>query len=238
MSGVVTGVPSSWGDAGPTTQRLPKQYLPVAGRPLIYHALAALCSVSRVVRVFVALAPGDTLWGNYDWSDLDDKLRPLFCGGATRAESVANGLAAMTEEVMTTDWVLVHDAVRPCVLPSHIDALIDGVGDADCGGILAVPASDTLKRADATGRIAATIMRKDVWQAQTPQMFRHGDLCRALAENRDVTDEAAAMEALGLNPKLVEADRGNLKVTYPFDLQLAEWILQHRAKAHAGHSRS
>ena len=216
------------GGAPPPKQDLPKQYLPLAARPLIYHALAALCAVARIERVFVVLAPGDALWSRYDWSDLGDKLAPVFCGGTSRAQSVGNGLAAMMGEATEQDWVLVHDAARPCLLSSQVDALIDTVGKEDSGGILAVPVSDTLKRADGKGCIAATIERKDVWQAQTPQMFRYGDLRRALVLKRDFTDEAGAMEAIGLKPKLVKADASNLKVTYPFDLQLAEWILRNR----------
>jgi len=211
----------------------PKQYLPLAGRPLLYHALAALCGVARVTRVFVVLAPDDAEWNRHDWSALGSKLAPLFCGGATRAESVRNGLRATAAQVQEKDWMLVHDAARPCLGYWQVDALIDAVGDDDAGGILAVPVADTLKRADALGHISATVARESLWQAQTPQMFRHAYLRRALESHANlgsVTDEAGAMEALGFRPRLVAADATNLKVTYPLDLLLAGWILQHRGE--------
>ena len=209
----------------------PKQYLPLAGRPLIYHALQTLCAVPRIARVFVVLAPDDAAWQRHDWSALGSKLAPLFCGGATRAESVRNGLRATAAQVQAQDWMLVHDAARPCLATWHVDALIDGVGNVDDGGILATPVADTLKRADERGCIAATVPRAELWQAQTPQMFRHAYLRRALethANVEGVTDEASAMEGLGFRPKLVASDPTNLKVTYPLDLHLAGWILQHR----------
>ena len=205
-----------------------KQYLLLQQKPVLYHALAALTSVPRIARVFVVLAPGDSEWSRHDWSAFGHKLAPLFCGGATRAESVRNGLRAVATQVEAHHWIMVHDAARPCLARWHVDALIDAVGDDDAGGILAVPLADTLKRSDDDGRISATLPRTALWQAQTPQMFRHGYLRRALDAHPDVTDEAGAMEALGFRPRLVAADASNLKVTYPLDLQLAEWILQHR----------
>lgn len=218
----------------------PKQYLPLAGRPLIHHALRALCAVPRIAKVFVVLAPDDAEWSRHDWSALGPKLAPLFCGGATRAESVRNGLRATSGQVQAQDWMLVHDAARPCLATWHVDALMDGViaDGHDDGGILALPVADTLKRADEVGggaiaAIAATVPRVGLWQAQTPQMFRHAYLRRALESNADVaaiTDEASAMEAQGFRPRLVMSDPTNLKVTYPLDLRLAGWILQHRGE--------
>jgi 2-C-methyl-D-erythritol 4-phosphate cytidylyltransferase len=206
----------------------PKQYLSLAGRPLLYHALAALCRVPALSQVYVVLAVDDGLWQRHDWTPLAAKLRPLFCGGASRAETVRNGLRAIAGEVGALDWVLVHDAARPCLDGHHVERLLREVGEDDDGGILAVPLADTLKRADAESRIAATVPREGLWQAQTPQMFRYHTLRRALDRARDVTDEASAVEALGLRPKLVAADATNLKVTYPLDLRLAEWILANR----------
>jgi 2-C-methyl-D-erythritol 4-phosphate cytidylyltransferase len=203
----------------------PKQYLPLAGAPMIRHALATLCAVPAIERVYVVLAPDDAQWPGFD--DLAAKLRVLRCGGATRAESVANGLAAMAGEVAADDWLLVHDAARACLTVEHVERLIREVGDDAVGGILAVPVADTLKR-ESGERIAATVPREHLWQAQTPQMFRHGLLSKALQAARNVTDEAGAVEALGLKPKLVAADATNLKVTYPLDLHLAEWILANR----------
>ena len=203
---------------------LPKQYLPLAGQPLIFHALNTLCACPEIATVFVVLAPDDKLFHTYDWSRFGDKLQPLYCGGATRAESVANGLLA--SELEPDDWVLVHDAARPCLTRAHVSRLITELRDDEVGGILAVPVADTLKRADGEGRIARTEERAGLWQAQTPQMFRAGLLEQALQRCSRVTDEASAVEALGLRPKLVLSESSNFKVTYPQDLLLAELLLQ------------
>lgn len=210
----------------------PKQYLTLAGRPMIRHALDALSSVSGIERIFVVLAPDDTRWDSFDWREFESRLTVLRCGGATRAESVTHGLRAMREQVGADDWILVHDAARVCLTRAHVEKLIAEVGNDPVGGLLAVPVADTLKRAQelsADGvRVAATVPREGLWQAQTPQMFRYGLLAEALEYAPVVTDEASAIEALGLRPRLVAADATNLKVTYPLDLQLAEWILQNR----------
>lgn len=206
----------------------PKQYLPLNGRPLIHHALAALSAVTRIEAVYVVLSPDDADWERHDWNAFSARLRVLRCGGASRAESVSNGLDAMSGQVAAGDWVLVHDAARPCVTPAQIGGLIAAVGDDAVGGLLAQPLADTLKRADAQNRVAATVPREHLWRAQTPQMFRHGDLVHALAAHPGVTDEAAAIEAMGRQPKLVHADGANPKVTYPADLFLAELILRSR----------
>jgi len=203
---------------------LPKQYLPLAGKPMLAHALAALCACGDIRTVFVVLAPDDAQFRTYDWSRFGDKLQPLFCGGDTRAESVANGLLA--SELEADDWVLVHDAARPCLSRAHLAKLISELRDDAVGGILAVPVADTLKRADAQQRIACTEPREGLWQAQTPQMFRAGLLLQALQQCRAVTDEASAVEALGLQPKLVASDSSNFKVTYPQDIELAELLLK------------
>jgi 2-C-methyl-D-erythritol 4-phosphate cytidylyltransferase len=208
---------------------LPKQYLPLSGRPLIHHTLAALCRSPRLERVLVVLAPDDAHWRTHDWRDLGPALETVYTGGATRADSVLAGLRALATAAAADDWVLVHDAARPCLsqamLTSLFDELSDEVGNESAGGLLAVPVADTLKRADADGRVAATAARDGLWQAQTPQMFRYGALLTALEAGRDVTDEAGAMEAAGYKPKLVKGDASNLKVTYPADLALAELIL-------------
>ncbi len=207
---------------------LPKQYLPLAGRPMISHALGVLCGSPRIDGVFVVLAGQDSAWARFDWTDLGPKLSVLRCGGPTRADSVRNGLMAMAGEVADEDWVLVHDAARPCLSGALLEKLIDEAGGDEIGGILALPVADTLKRAGAGRRIEATVPREHLWQAQTPQMFRFGLLRDALARSRVVTDEAAAIEALGYRPLLVESDAGNLKVTYPGDRALAESILAER----------
>lgn len=207
---------------------MPKQYLSLLGRPLIHHTLAALVACPEIARVWVVLSPDDPWWPKYDWSDLGAKLETVRCGGATRAESVSNGLQAAAMVAADDDWILVHDAARPCLSAAMLAALFAELADDPVGGILAVPVADTLKRADAEQRVAATEPRDGLWQAQTPQMFRYGRLNEALANCQAVTDEAGAIEALGLKPKLVRADSTNLKVTYPADLALAAMILRGR----------
>ena len=206
----------------------PKQYLDLLGRPLILHTLKALTAYPDIERVWVVLAPDDPWWPRTDWSELGAKLETVRCGGVTRAESVSNGLQAAAMVAADDDWVLVHDAARPCLSPAMLDALFADLANDPVGGILAVPVADTLKRADAEQRVAVTEPRDGLWQAQTPQMFRYGLLCDALQKCRDVTDEAGAVEALGLRPKLVRGDATNLKVTYPADLPLAAMILRAR----------
>ncbi|MBL8443587.1 MAG: 2-C-methyl-D-erythritol 4-phosphate cytidylyltransferase [Zoogloeaceae bacterium] len=206
----------------------PKQYLPLLGKPLIHHALAVLCGAPEIDRVFVVLSLDDQEWRRHDWSGLGSKLVPLFCGGATRADSVLGGLRAMADIAVQSDWVLVHDAARPCLAPWHVHKLIDELSDDEVGGLLAVPVADTLKRADDRRHVEATVERDRLWQAQTPQMFRYVMLRRALEGCHKVTDEASAIEAAGLHPRLIEGDVSNLKVTYPLDLHLAEWILKNR----------
>jgi len=207
---------------------LPKQYLPLLGQPLIRHSLSTLCAAPEIDKVFVVLSVGDAQWGRHDWSALGPKLVPLFCGGATRADSVLAGLRAIAAEAAQSDWVLVHDAARPCLASWHIDKLIRELAHDEVGGLLAVPVADTLKRADSHRHVAATVARDSLWQAQTPQMFRYVMLRRALESAHNVTDEASAVEAAGLRPRLIEGDATNLKVTYPLDLHLAEWILNNR----------
>ena len=209
---------------------VPKQYLDLAGKPLIFHAIKALCEFPRIERVWVILSPGDAWWATYDWTSVGHKLGVVFCGGATRGETVVNGLAAIAGAVADDDWVLVHDAARPCLSQQMLDALCDQLADDPVGGILAVPVADTLKRADGQQRVVATESRDGLWQAQTPQMFRYRLLREALAGNVTLTDEAGAIEAAGLQPRLVRADATNLKVTYAADLRLAELILQGRAQ--------
>ena len=206
----------------------PKQYLELLGRPLIYHTLQALTAHPDIARVWVVLAPDDPWWPQYDWSPLGPKLETVRCGGATRVESVNNGLQAAAMVAADDDWVLVHDAARPCISAAMLDALVCELASDPVGGILAVPVADTLKRADGSQRVAATEPRDGLWQAQTPQMFRYGKLVEALERCRDVTDEAGAIEAMGLQPRLVRGDSTNLKVTYPADLALAAMILRAR----------
>jgi 2-C-methyl-D-erythritol 4-phosphate cytidylyltransferase len=209
-------------------QELPKQYLPLAGQPMIAHALNTLCASPDISTVFVVLAPGDELFHRYDWSHFGDKLQTLYCGGELRSDTVRNGLIA--SELEPDDWVLVHDAARPCLTQAHLARLIADLRDDEVGGILAIPAADTLKRADEHRRILRTENREHLWQAQTPQMFRVGLLTQALQQVGSFTDEASAVEALGLQPKLVTGDTRNFKVTYPQDMLLAELLLTQQGK--------
>ena len=204
---------------------LPKQYLDIAGHPMIYYAVRTMASSPLLARVYVVLADTDSWWNDYDWSEFGDKLQVLRCGGPTRADSVSNGLAAMPVEAQ--DWVLVHDAARPCLTMAMIEKLITEVGETEVGGLLAIPVADTLKRA-AGQHVSATEPRESLWQAQTPQMFRHAMLQQALHQDNGFvpTDEASAIEALGHAPLLVAADSSNFKVTYPNDLMMARLILE------------
>jgi 2-C-methyl-D-erythritol 4-phosphate cytidylyltransferase len=224
MSRFVALVPAA-GSGSRMGGTLPKQYLPLSGRPLIAHTLQVLISHPRIERVFVVLSPEDVHWDMQ--SIQNEKLSVLRCGGETRAQSVTSGLKSLADDLKSDDWVLVHDAARPCLRQEHLDKLFSTLADDPVGGILAMPVADTLKRADAEQRIAETVPRESLWQAQTPQMFRYALLLNALQKAGDqVTDEASAIEKMGLKPKLVEGDAGNLKVTYPRDLELAAMILQ------------
>ena len=210
--------------------QIPKQYLPLAGKPMIRHTLATFCNSPRLSRVFVVLSSGDGEWVRHDWSEFSGKLVVLECGGATRAESVLNGLKAARAGTVIDDddWILVHDAARPCLGGTLLDKLMDELGEDEVGGLLAIPVADTLKRSDPSRRVEHTEPRESLWQAQTPQMFRYRTLVDALSRTGGVTmtDDAGAIEALGLHPKLVLSDARNLKVTYPQDLALAELILK------------
>ena len=206
----------------------PKQYLALAGKPVLYHALRNLCRHTAIDRVIVVLAPGDSFFAQHDWTEFGPRLMTLFCGGAARADSVFNGLLAARDDIAEDDWVLVHDAVRPCLALETLERLIETVRTEPTGGLLALPVVDTLKRGDADGYVVRTEARGNLWQAQTPQMFRYRLLLEALRaiEPADATDEAAAIERLGLRVKLVMGDSRNLKVTYPQDLAVAETQLR------------
>jgi 2-C-methyl-D-erythritol 4-phosphate cytidylyltransferase len=203
-----------------------KQYSPLAGKPMLHHAVERLLAAPEVEIVFVVLPPGDAEFRKHDWNAFGARLAPLYCGGASRRDSVLNGLVAAASAVDPNDWILVHDAARPCLGKAELRRLIDEAGGDEIGGILAVPVGDTLKRADDELRILETESRNGLWRAQTPQMFRHGMLMRALRDAAHVTDEAGAVEALGYRPKLVEGSTKNLKVTFASDLDIAEHILK------------
>jgi 2-C-methyl-D-erythritol 4-phosphate cytidylyltransferase len=212
---------------------MPKQYLSIAGRPMIEHSLRALLGHPDVDGVMVALAPDDPWWGG--WRYLENKPIYTCIGGAERADSVLAALQALPATVSDEQWILVHDAARPCLRGVDLTRLL-AIGQADpIGAILAAPVRDTLKRAEegADQRIARTEPREGLWRALTPQLFRRGGLIRALQSamrgGLPVTDEAMAMEAIGLKPRLVEGSDDNIKVTTAADVALAESILKRMA---------
>ncbi len=202
---------------------LPKQYQQVAGKPLIAHALAAFAAVPEVQACHVVIAPHDA-----HFERLGLPAGVLRVGAASRHQSVLNGLDALTAHIGDGDWVMVHDAARPGLTAELIHRLIAALHDDPVGGLLALPLADTLKRAR-DGLVLETVPRSELWQAQTPQMFRYGLLRRALRSAVDsglaVTDEASAIEALGLQPRLVQGSVRNFKVTWPEDLRLAQALL-------------
>ena len=204
----------------------PKQYEPIAGKPIVMHTLAAFAAVKRIAKTLVVVAPGD---GFFSRNFAPVTVAP--CGGETRAVSVANGLHELRKlGADSRDWVLVHDAARCLITPELIDSLIDACLDDDVGGLLAQPLADTLKT-EHGGRVATTLEREGKWLAQTPQMFRIGRLLEALEQAGDaVTDEAGAMEAVGQRPLLVPGGSQNFKVTYPDDFALAEAVLKGRQR--------
>lgn len=203
----------------------PKQYLELNGRPMIHHALAALCGVKRIANIHPVLSPVDQIWDQLDWSGLDARVAPLRCGGAQRGETVRNALQSLGATLKDSDWVLVHDAARPCLKSELVDQFLDELEADPVGGLLALPVADTLKAQDESQRVARTVPREGLWRAQTPQMFRYGLLLEAMQKSPAATDEAQAIEALGRSPKLVVGDSANLKVTYASDLTLARILL-------------
>jgi 2-C-methyl-D-erythritol 4-phosphate cytidylyltransferase len=206
---------------------VPKPYLRIAGRTLLEHSLRALGSVRGISGGIVVLANGDR---RYERLPLAVRRRVVaVAGGPTRALSVVNGLQALiTAEAR--DWVLVHDAARPCVRRREVEALVAACRRDPVGGLLAVPVADTIKQSDGAERSRQTLPRERLWRAQTPQMFRlgtlQGALTKALAEGLDPGDEASAIERQGLAPRLVEGSPLNVKVTRPGDLAFAEAALR------------
>jgi 2-C-methyl-D-erythritol 4-phosphate cytidylyltransferase len=223
MSDLYALIPAA-GSGSRMGTEIPKQYQELAGAPLIQRAINVLCDDARIQQIFVVLAPQDHYFRQFDWSAYQGRLEPLYCGGATRAASVLNGLVAIAGAVDPSDWVLVHDAARPCLSAQLLHRLLTEIADDAVGGLLAVPVADTLKRADATQRAIDTVPRDALWQAQTPQMFRYRLLLEALrrAKPESVTDEASAIEQMGLKPRLVMGSTSNLKVTWPEDMAYAQ----------------
>lgn len=210
----------------------PKQYLPLLGKSVLEHTLQQLADYPRIKKVVVIINPNDFYWETLKFSFKDKIL--LATGGNLRIFSVLNGLLKLQNIAKTGDWILVHDAVRPCIQHADIDKLITNLQDHAVGGLLATPVKDTLKHIDANGMLK-TIDRHNLWQALTPQMFRYGKLLEAIKNAIDqqkmVTDDASALELIGEVPKLIEGRADNIKITYPEDLVLAEKILESRSQA-------
>jgi len=213
---------------------VPKQYLPLAGRSVLEHTLLRLASHPRIAGLMVVLDADDPCWPT---------LNPVLpvplhtaVGGAERYASVDNGLRALQPFTDARDWVLVHDAARPCLRHEDIDRLLARLDDHPVGGLLAAPVADTMKRSDANGEVIETVDRARLWRALTPQMFRIGALRAAiqaaLSAGHPITDEASAIELSGARPQLVEGHPDNIKITHPADLALAELYL-HRQEQHA-----
>ncbi len=211
---------------------LPKQYLPLRGRLLIEHTLERLLSHPRIAGVVVAIAADDEHWPRVAHAH-HPRLHTVT-GGAERCHSVTNALAWLEARDgaagRSEDWVLVHDAARPCITHADVDLLLITLTDHPVGGLLGLPVRDTMKRAEADGTVTATVPREGLWHALTPQMFRLGTLRaaldRALARGELVTDESSAVELAGLRPRLVAGRADNIKVTRPEDLVLADLYLR------------
>ncbi|OBS10663.1 2-C-methyl-D-erythritol 4-phosphate cytidylyltransferase [Acidihalobacter prosperus] len=209
---------------------VPKQYLRLGDRTVLEHSLSHFTSRADIAGIFVALAPHDPYWPELSFAGKSELWR--VAGGAERAHTVRNALRELARVAAPEDWVLVHDAARPCLHRDDLDRLIGDLELDPVGGILATPARDTCKRVGADGRIAETVDRQALWLAQTPQMFRLRLLIdaidAALARGCVVTDESSAMELAGHQPRIIEGRADNLKITRPEDLPLAEFMLAHQ----------
>ena len=213
-------------------QTLPKQYLSIQGKTVAEHTLDRFLSVSRIEKVVVSVAEDDPYWPQTDCATHNKIVTAQ--GGSERFESVLNGLLNIESEAQDQDWVLVHDIARPCIRISDIYKLMHELEENEVGGLLAIPVRDTMKRVSTENSVEETVDRTNLWHALTPQMFRYGLLKKALQEavanKLVVTDEASAIEMLGLKPKIVEGARDNIKITFPDDLILAKFYLQQQAK--------
>ncbi len=206
---------------------VPKQYLLLNGRPVIEHTLQRFIDHPKIKGVVVAISPEDVWWRASAFAKHPDVI--TVTGGKERCHSVLNALEHLSEQAPDSDWVLVHDAARPCLRADDIDRLIDQLHNDPVGGLLGMPVRDTMKRCDASGQVKETVERQGLWHAFTPQMFRLGALHQALADvieqGLEVTDEASAMERAGHPPMLVGGRPDNIKITRPEDLPLAAFYL-------------
>lgn len=205
---------------------LPKQYMPILGKPMISHSVQTFFSCPRITSIHLALHPDDEFWHSLQL-DAKSRLHLHYTGGDSRAQTVLNTLNAIS--LGDDDWVLVHDAARPGLDATMLNHLLDTLQEDAVGGLLALPLADTLKQSNFENRSEKTIPREQLWQAQTPQMFRYGILKAALQTNGGTaTDEAQAIEAMGLQPKLVAGSLRNMKVTYPQDVAIVEALMQQK----------
>ncbi len=203
---------------------LPKQYLQLAGQPIISHIIQTFFNHPRIASIHLALSPKDAFWNSLSLNS-GSRLHIHYTGGNSRSETVLNTLEAI--DVDDNDWILVHDAARPGLSNKALTRLLDTLGDDDVGGLLALPVADTIKKSNEVNQVEKTVSRQNLWQAQTPQMFRCTTLKQALIDfEGQPTDEAEVIEAMGLSPKLVLGELKNLKVTYPEDLALLEVLFE------------
>lgn len=208
---------------------IPKQYLHIAGKTVIEHTLDVLLSQADIFGAVIVTSADDEYWQDLDYQS----EKPLLnaSGGKERFHSVLNALTALQEIASKSDWVLVHDAARPCVSCADLTCLITTVKKHNTGGLLASRVRDTMKRSDQKGQVTSTENRENLWHALTPQMFRLEELATAIesaiAQGINITDDASAMEVFGHQPLLVEGSHCNIKITHPEDLLLAEAILTH-----------
>lgn len=205
---------------------LPKQYIQLAGKPMISHVIHVFFNNPRIAFIHLALSPEDAFWRTLPLNP-ESRLKLHYTGGESRSETVLNTLNAIDAD--DEDWVLVHDAARPGLSMELLDKLLDTLQNDEVGGLLAMPVADTLKKSNARHIVEKTVPRQDLWQAQTPQMFRYATLRKALDSFEGApTDEAEAIESLGLQPKLVLGELRNLKVTYPQDIIVLEALFKHK----------
>jgi len=213
---------------------IPKQYLKIAGKTILEHSLAPFVNTSRIAGITIALHPQDAHFTSLDISrSTCDKIHTVT-GGATRAHSVLNALESFEAQIREDDFILVHDAARPCLTERDLDQLIDVCLAHEVGGIIGSCVTDTLKHVE-NNNIVNTVDRENIWRAYTPQMFKFGMLQRAiqtaLKDGVCITDEASALEYMGYQPCMVEGDVRNIKVTTATDVSLAEIFLQQEMKS-------
>ncbi len=208
---------------------LPKQYIEVNGKPILAHTLDVICQIPHVKKVIIPLHPNDHYWSSLIDLPYDNVM--TVTGGELRNDSVLNALTAIKNNAQAQDWVLVHDAVRPCITVNDICELLMQIADHPVGGLWGVPVRDTLKQVDANQNVEKTVPRECLWHAQTPQIFRFELLYQALQKTKDdkinITDDASAIEYLGYHPKMVQGNYTNIKITWPEDLIMAAHWFKH-----------